>query len=86
MVCAASFVVWTGFGAIIPYLPIFLKEQAHSSMRMIGVIAGMFYVGTLLFSSPLGWLSDTIGRKPVMVAGVALYAVAMLLFTTTLDP
>ena len=27
----------------------------------------MFYVGTLLFSSPLGWLSDTIGRKPVMV-------------------
>lgn len=86
VVCAASFVVWTGFGAIIPYLPIFLKEEAHSSLWMIGVIASMFYVGTLLFSSPLGWLSDTIGRKPVMVTGVALYAVAMLLFTTTLDP
>ena len=86
VVCAASFVVWTGFGAIIPYLPIFLQEEAHTSLWMIGVIASMFYVGTLVFSSPLGWLSDTIGRKPVMVTGVALYAVAMLLFTTTLDP
>jgi MFS family permease len=86
VVCAASFVVWTGFGAIIPYLPIFLKEQAHSSMLMIGVIASMFYVGTLVFSAPFGWLSDTIGRKPIMVSGVALYAVAMFLFTTTKDP
>ncbi len=86
VVCSTEFVVWTGFGAIIPYLPIFLKEQAHSSMWMIGVIAAMFYLGTLLFSSPFGWLSDTIGRKPVMVGGAALFAVAMLLFTTTKNP
>ncbi len=86
VVSAGSFVTWIGFGAIIPYLPIFLKEQAHSSMLMIGVVASMFYLGTLLFSSPLGWLSDTIGRKPVMVAGAALYTVALLLFTTTTDP
>jgi DHA1 family multidrug resistance protein-like MFS transporter len=86
IVCAASFVVWTGFGAIMPYLPIFLKDEAHSSMLMIGVIASTFYLGTLLFSSPLGWLSDTVGRKPVMVSGVALFALAMFLFTTTANP
>ena len=86
VVSAGSFVTWIGFGAIIPYLPIFLKEQAHSSMLMIGVVASMFYLGTLLFSSPLGWLSDTIGRKPVMVAGAAVYTLALLLFTTTTDP
>ena len=86
VVSGGSFVTWIGFGAIIPYLPIFLKEQAHSSMLMWGVIASMFYLGTLLFSSPLGWLSDTVGRKPVMVAGAALYTVALLLFTTTTDP
>ena len=84
--CLASFVVWTGFGAIIPYLPIFMREESHSSLTMIGVIAGAFYVGMLLFSSPLGWLSDTIGRKPLMVGGAALYTVSMLLFTTTLEP
>lgn len=86
VVCSASFVVWTGFGAILPYLPIFLKNEAHSSMLMIGVVASTYYVGTLLFASPLGWLSDAMGRKPVIVLGVALYAVSTLLFTTTLEP
>jgi len=85
-VCFASFVAWTAFGAILPYLPLFLKDQAHSSLTMIGVIASMYYVGTLFFSSPLGWLSDSIGRKPVIVGGSALTAVAMLLFTTTTNP
>ena len=86
VVSAAEFVVWTGFGAIMPYLPIFLKDEAHSSLFMIGLIAAAFYLGTLLFSSPFGWLSDTIGRKPVMMFGVVLYAVAMFLFTRTSDP
>ena len=86
VVSAASFVAWTAFGAILPYLPLFLKEQAHSSMFMIGLIASMYYVGTLLFSSPLGWLSDTVGRKPVLVSGAALSALALLLFTATTDP
>ena len=75
VVSASEFVVWAGFGAIIPYLPIFLEEQAHTSMTLWAVIAAMFYVGTLLFSSPLGWLSDTIGRKPVMIGGAVVYTV-----------
>jgi len=86
VVSVADFATWMGFGAILPYLPIFLQEQAHSSMWLIGVIAAMYYLGTLLFSSPLGWLSDIVGRKPVMVFGAAVYTVALLLFTTTTDP
>ncbi len=86
VVSAAEFVVWTGFGAIMPFLPIFLRDEAHSSLFMIGLISAMFYLGTLLFSSPFGWLSDMIGRKPVMIGGVTLFAVAMLLFTTTMNP
>jgi MFS family permease len=86
VVSVSEFVVWAGFGAIIPYLPLFLEEQAHTSMTLWAVIAAMFYVGTLLFSSPLGWLSDTIGRKPVMIGGALLYTIALLLFTTTTDP
>jgi MFS family permease len=86
VVSSAEFVVWVGFGAIIPFLPIFLAEQAHASMALWAVIAAMFYVGTLVFSSPLGWLSDAIGRKPVMIVGGIIYTVALLLFTTTTDP
>ena len=86
MVCAANFVVWAGFGAVLPLLPIFLKDQAHASVPIIGVIAGAYYLGALMFSAPLGRLSDSIGRKPVLVGGVALYAVSTLLFLSTTEP
>lgn len=86
VVCAASFVVWSGFGAILPYLPVFLQEQAHASEWLIGVVAASYYLGALSFSAPLGRLSDSIGRKPVIVSGVALYAVSTLLFISTTHP
>ena len=86
VICAASFVVWSGFGAILPYLPVFLQEQAHASVWLIGVVAASYYVGTFVFSAPLGRLSDSIGRKPVIVAGVGLYALATLLFVSTTHP
>ncbi|MBN1629584.1 MAG: MFS transporter [Thermoleophilia bacterium] len=86
IICAAGFVVWSGFGAILPYLPVFLQEQAHASVWSIGVIAAAYYVGTFLFAAPLGRLSDSIGRKPVIVAGVVLYALASGLFISTTNP
>jgi DHA1 family multidrug resistance protein-like MFS transporter len=86
VICAASFVVWAGFGAILPYLPVFLQEQAHASVWLIGVIAAAFYVGSFAFSALFGRLSDSIGRKPVIVAGIAFFALAQLLFISTTDP
>jgi MFS family permease len=80
VICAASFVVWSGFGAILPYLPVFLQEQAHASVWLIGVVAAAYYVGTFAFAAPFGRLSDSVGRKPIIVAGVCLYAVATVLF------
>lgn len=86
VICAASFVVWSGFGAILPYLPVFLQEQAHASVWLIGAVAASYYAGTFVSSAPLGRLSDSIGRKPMIVAGVGLYSVATLLFVSTTHP
>jgi MFS family permease len=86
VVAAAGFVTWAGFGAILPYLPLFLQEQAHASLGLIGVVAAGYAVGTFLFSSLLGRLSDTIGRKRIMVSGVWLYAVSSFLFVVTTHP
>jgi multidrug resistance protein len=86
VVCAASFVTWTGFGAILPYLPLFLHNQQHASVELVGVVTAGFAVGTFLFSGPLGRLSDAIGRKPVIVAGVWLYALSSFLFIVTKQP
>jgi MFS family permease len=86
VISAANFVVWAGFGAILPYLPVFLQEEAHASVAMIGVVAAGYYAGTFLFSAPFGRLSDRTGRKPIIVAGVAFFAVATALFLTTTHP
>jgi DHA1 family multidrug resistance protein-like MFS transporter len=83
IVCASDFAVWLGAAAIFPYLPIFLKEEAHASLGMIGLIAGAYFVGVFAFSTPMGHLSDRVGRKPMMVFGTLLYAVATALFFTT---
>ena len=85
-VCVSEFAIWTGFSGILPYLPIFLKDEGHSSVAMIGFIAASFYLGTILFSSFFGWLSDIVGRKPIMISGMVLIAIASFLFTRTLDP
>jgi MFS family permease len=69
-----------------PYLPLFLQKEGHSSVVMIGVIAAAFYLGTILSSSLFGWLSDLAGRKPMMITGMSLLAVSSFLFTRTVDP
>lgn len=86
IVCAASFVVWSGFGAILPYLPVFLQEQAHASVWLIGVVAAAYYVGSFAFAAVFGRLSDRIGRKPLIIFGLLLYGVATLLFISTTHP
>jgi MFS transporter, DHA1 family, multidrug resistance protein len=86
VVALASFIVWTGFGAILPNLSLFLRDNAHASLPLIGIITAGYAVGTFVFSAPLGRLSDSIGRKPVMVFGIFLYAVSTALLLTTTHP
>jgi DHA1 family multidrug resistance protein-like MFS transporter len=86
LICMTDFLVWLGSGAIYPYLPVFLHEDAGASLGMIGLVAGAYYVAVLAFAVPAGRLSDRVGRKPMLVAGTALYAGSMLLFTLTKDP
>jgi len=86
LIAATDFTVWLGAGAIFPYLPVFLKEQAHASLTLIGLIAAAYFVGVFAFSSLFGHLSDRIGRKPMIIFGTVLYAVATALFVTTTHP
>jgi len=55
-------------------------------MWVIGGVAAAYYVGTFLFSAVFGRLSDRIGRKPLIVFGVALYSVSTFLFLSTTHP
>ena len=86
LIATTDFAVWLGAGTMIPYLPVFLLEQTHASVSLIGLIAAAYFVGVFAFSTYLGHVSDRVGRKPMIIVGTVLYTVATALFLTTTDP
>jgi multidrug resistance protein len=68
-----------GFGMIIPLLP-FYAERLHASPAQVGWLFASYSLTQLLFAPPLGRLSDRLGRRPVLLASIALGVLAYLLF------
>ncbi len=65
----AEFVVWLGFGGLLPVLPIYFTEQGIDLATLGIVIAA--WPAARLFSEPLfGWLADRTERVPLMVIGL----------------
>ena len=84
---ASLFVVSIGFGITLPVLPFYAERLAmasgasHKMMVVhVGLLTGVFSLMQLLFAPMLGRLSDRIGRRPLLLLGIAGYAVAQLLF------
>ena len=81
------FIVSIGFGITLPVLPFYaerLAMAAGSSHKMmivhVGLLTGVFSLMQLLFAPLWGWLSDRIGRRPLLLLGMAGYGLAQLLF------
>ncbi|QWD87134.1 MFS transporter [Polynucleobacter paludilacus] len=73
----------SGAGAILffcaqIYLPIFLKTTVRLSAELVdqlSVLSTLFLVLSIIFA---GWLSDQVGRKPIITCGLALGALLIL--------
>ncbi len=68
----------------LPLLPLFLKERGGTP-TMIGVIMSAFFVAGLCTQFVVGHLSDRVGRRPVLVAGLVAYGVASTTFLLPLN-
>ena len=64
------FLVMVGFGIIIPVLP-FLAEKVGGSPTELGLLMAVYSLMQLFFAPMWGRISDRIGRKPVMMIGIA---------------
>ena len=63
-------------GARITLIPLYAGEELGLAESDIGVILAVSAVATVFVVNPGGWLVDRIGRKPVLIAGLLLTAVA----------
>ena len=73
------FATVTGVGIVVPLLPVYAHDLGASGF-FIGMIFGAFSLGRIFFLPYFGRLSDTKGRKPLIVPGLLAYTVISLGF------
>lgn len=74
-----AFVDMVGFALVLPLLPLYAKDFGAEAST-IGLILAAFALAQLLTAPLWGRLSDRVGRRPVIIGGQALAAVAFVLF------
>jgi MFS family permease len=79
LICLGLFVDLIGVGAIVPVRAIYARDMG-ATMAELGMMASGFLLGQFLFQLPGGWLSDRIGRKPLLVMGVTVAGIISFLF------
>ena len=68
-----------GTGLVIPFFGIYLREGAGLSISRAGLVLAVFGLSGIAATPVVGPLSDTVGRKPIMVTGFLVMAVALAL-------
>ena len=68
-----------GLFMILPILPLLAKDLSHSTPFLIGLCVGIYGLSQAILQIPLGMLSDKIGRKPVIIAGLLVFALGSIL-------
>jgi len=63
-----------GLFMVLPLLALYAADMPGSSPALIGLALGIYGLTQALLQIPFGWLSDQIGRKPVIVGGLLLFA------------
>lgn len=79
------FLVFTGIGLVIPIMPTYMSEL-HISGGTVGMLVAAFSLTQLLFSPLAGRLSDNMGRKRIIIAGMLVFALSEWLFGVANSP
>jgi len=72
-------VMMLGYGMVMPIMP-FLIEKLGAGGKELGWLVSTYSLMQLICAPLWGVLSDRIGRKPVIAAGVLGYAITLFLF------
>ena len=67
-----------GIFLILPIFSAYAVRYPGATITLTGVAFGIYALSQCVFQIPLGWASDRWGRRPVLVIGLALFALGSL--------
>lgn len=74
----AELVVWLGFGALLPVMPLYFRDHGVD-LATLGIVTAAWPAARLVGEPIFGWLADRVRRVPLMVAGTAGAAIFQFL-------
>jgi len=79
MLALSLSILQIGFGIVTPIFPFYIVELGVGATEL-GVLAASFALTRILLAGPLGGLSDRVGRKRILLAALAGFAVSNLIY------
>jgi MFS family permease len=83
--CALTFVLYLGAYMRLPLVPLFAQGLGASTFQ-VGMINAGFMLAATLLSMPLGLVSDRLGRRRLILAGMAISGLTSLLLLVAGTP
>jgi MFS family permease len=74
----AEFIVWVGFGGLLPVLPLYFIDQGVD-LRTLGIVVAAWPAARLVGEPIFGWLADRTERIPLMIIGLVLAGIFTIL-------
>jgi MFS family permease len=68
-----------GLFMVLPLLALYAADLPGATPVLIGLAMGMYGLTQALLQIPLGWLSDQVGRKPVIISGLLMFALGSII-------
>lgn len=74
-----------GLFLILPVFALYAEDLGHATPLLVGLAIGIYGLTQAVLQIPFGFLSDRIGRKPVIVGGLLLFALGSVIAATADD-
>ena len=72
-----------GMFMVLPVLTTYGMALQGATQSLIGIAIGIYGLAQALFQIPFGLLSDRVGRRPLIVAGLLIFALGSVVAATT---
>lgn len=71
-----------GIFLILPVFSVYAEKYPGADLALAGIAFGIYALIQSALQIPFGWLSDKIGRKPVLIIGLLIFAIGSLICAT----